>query len=103
MKAFNLRASSFEEFAIVDAGRAGGHAGHAAETGVEVLDPGGRDLGGAFSSGFDEVNAAAGRVHFFVPEDVGRTGGEAEAAVNALVKNFGGGRMVDVEGGESRW
>jgi len=102
MEALDLCAGGFEEFAVVDAGGAGGHACHAAEARVEVLDPGGCDLRGAFGGCFDEMNAAAGGIHFFVPEDVGGAGGEAEAAVDAFLEDLGGGRMVGIEGGDLR-
>lgn len=100
MEPFDLCASSFEEFAVVDPGGAGGHASHAAKAGVEMLDPSGGDLRGAFGGGFDEMNAAAGGIHFFMPENVGGAGREAEAAVDAFVENFGRGRMVGIEGGD---
>ena len=52
----------------------------------------------AFAREFHQVNAAAGRIHFFVPENVGRADGQAEAAVDAVLDDLFGGRMVRVEG-----
>ena len=44
------------------------------------------------------VDAAAGGVHLFAPEDVGGAGGEAEAAVDAVGEELFFGRVVRVEG-----
>ena len=43
------------------------------------------------------VDAAAGGVHLFAPEDVGGAGGEAEAAVDAVFEELALGRIVGVE------
>ena len=99
MTPFDLCARAFEELAVVYARRTCSHTRHTAEAAIEMLDPGGRDLRSTLSGGLDEVNAAAGRVHFFMPKDVSGTGGETEAAMDTFVENFGQGRMVDVEGG----
>ena len=96
--ALYLRAGVFDELVVLDAGGAGGHAGHAAEAlvhvGAEVLVERGFALGG-FGH---HVDAAAGRVHLLVPEDVGRAGGEAEAAVDAVGEELLFGRVMRVEG-----
>ena len=52
----------------------------------------------AFAGEFHEIDAAARRIHFFVPEDVGGTNRQAEAAVDAVFDNLLGWRMVRVEG-----
>ena len=69
--AFDLRARGFDEFAVVHAGGARRHASHAAEAGIEVADPLGVDLRGAFGSKLHQVDAAARRIHFLAPQDVG--------------------------------
>lgn len=96
---FDLRASGFNELAVVHSGRAGRHAGHAAKAAIEVADPAGVDLRSALGGKLDQVDAAARRIHFLPPEDVGGTSGKAEAAMHALVDDFRCRRMVLVEGG----
>ena len=72
-----------DEPVIADAGRAGRHAGHAAEAAVEVGGGRLRELrtGECLA---DEMDAAAWRVHLFAPQLVGRAGGQAEAAVDTV-------------------
>src|SRR5579859_4941924 len=84
----DLGASGFDEFSIVHAGRAGGGAGHAPEAGVEMADPLGVQSCAALAGEFHEVDAAAGRVHFFIPEDVRRADGQTKTAVDAFVDDF---------------
>src|SRR5579859_8142579 len=98
MMAFDLSASGFDEFSVVDARRTCGHASHAAEAGIKMADPLGIHGGVAFASNFHEIDAAARRVHLFVPEDIGGADGEAKTAVDAFVDDFGGRRVVSVEG-----
>ena len=83
--AFDLGASGFDEFSVLNAGRARGHAGDTAKARIKVADPFFVDLGFAFGSHFHEVDAAARRIHFFSPKNVGGAGGEAEAAMDALI------------------
>jgi len=55
------------------------------------------EVGVAFGGLLHEVDAAAGRIHLFAPEPVGRAGGKAKAAVDALLIKLGGRRIVIVE------
>jgi hypothetical protein len=96
--AFDLSATVLDELVVLDAGGAGGHAGHAAEAVVHVEAEGLVEGRVALGGGLHHVDAAAGRVHFFAPEDVGGTGGEAEAAVDAVGDKCGIGSVVRVEG-----
>jgi hypothetical protein len=96
--AFDLGTSGLDEFAIFDAGGAGGHASDATETGIEMADEFFVERGGTVEGHFHEIDAAARGIHFFAPEDVGGTDGEAEAAVDALVDQFQRGRLVEIEG-----
>ena len=89
MMALDLSASGFDQFSVVDAGRAGGHASHAAEAGIEMADPLRVHGRATFAGEFHEIDAAAGRVHLFVPEDVSGADGQAETAVDALIDDFG--------------
>ena len=94
--ALDGRAGVFDEFSIFDRGRSGGFAGAAIETFVYGVDEGIRD---GLLVQFDMnhlMEAAAWRIGFEVPEAVGGTGVEAEAAANAagvvLVDGAGDGR-----------
>jgi hypothetical protein len=95
--AFDLCASSFDQFSVIDTGRARGHAGHAAEAGVDMADPLRIYRGVAFAGKFHQVDAAARRVHLFVPEHVSGADGQAEAAVHAILDNLFRRRMMRVE------
>src|SRR5215218_10399807 len=97
--ALDLLAGGLDQLAVLDPGRAGGDAGHAAQALVEVAD----HLvvhGLALAPDLHQVDAAPGRVHLLAPEHVGRAGGQAEAAVDAVVDQLLGGRVVVVEGGQ---
>src|SRR5580692_8040360 len=76
-------AGVLDELAVLDAGGAGGFAGAAVETFVDVIDEGVGD-GLLFRLDVDHlVDAAAGGIGFEIPEAVGGTGVEAEAAMDA--------------------
>src|ERR1700682_1994534 len=80
--ALDARAGVLDEFSIFDPGGAGGLAGTAVETFVDVVYEGIRD---GLLVQFDMnhlMDAAAWRIGFEVPEAVGGAGVEAEAAVN---------------------
>jgi hypothetical protein len=93
--ALDARAGVLDEFSVFDPGRTGGFAGAAVETFVDVVHEGIRD---GLLVQFDMnhlMDAAARRIGFEVPEAVGGTGVEAEAAVYAacvvLVDGVGAG------------
>ena len=73
-----------DELVVLHAGRAGGHARHAAQAAVEVL---GRRRGqpGAVQDLAHQVDPAARGVHLLGPQLVGGTGRQAEPAVHAVV------------------
>ena len=73
-----------DELVVLHAGRAGGHARHAAQAAVEVL---GRRRGqrGAIQDLVHQVDPAARGVHLLGPQLVGGTGRQAEPAVHAVV------------------
>src|SRR5262249_43223959 len=79
----DLGARLLDERVVLHAGRAGGHAGHAAQAAVEVADD--RRVEARLRVGelLHEVDPAARRVHLLAPRDVGRAGRQAEAAVDA--------------------
>ena len=56
----------------------------------------------AFAGEFHQVDAAARGIHFFVPENVGGTDRQAETAVDAVLDDLFGRRMVRVEGAWQR-
>lgn len=94
----NLRAGSLDQFAVVHARGAGGHAGNTTETSVEVMDPVFLDAGGAFEGPFHQINTAARRIHFFAPENVGWASRQAKAAVNTFLDEFQRRRLMRIEG-----
>ena len=71
-----------DQLVVLHPRRAGGHAGHAAEAAVEVLDHRRRDLLVAL---LHQHDPPARRVHLLAPQHVGRARGQAEAAVHAVV------------------
>ena len=95
--ALHLAASVLDELVVLDAGGAGGHAGHAAETVVHVGAEGGVEGSLGLPGLAHHVDAAAGGVHLFAPEDVGGAGGKAEAAVDTIFDELALGRIVGVE------
>lgn len=95
--ALDLRARGFDQFSVVDAGRTSRHAGHAAEAGIKVADPLRVDGRRAFAGDFHQIDAAARRIHFFVPQNVCRAHGQTKAAVDALIYDFCRGRMMGVK------
>src|SRR5580704_5932129 len=97
--ALDLRARGFDEFSIVHAGRAGGHAGHATEATVEMADPFGIHFRSAVAREFHEVDAAAWGIHLLAPQNVGGANRQAKAAVHALFDDLVRRRVVRVEGG----
>ncbi len=97
--ALELGARGFDQPVVLHAGGAGGHAGHAAQAPVEMLDVAVGEPGFAFGAQLHQVDAPAGRIHLFAPQRVGGAGGQAEAAVDALVVQFRCRRIVIVENG----
>ena len=87
----NLRACEFHQLAVFDAGRAGGFAGAAVKTFVDVIDEGVRDWRGSLPSAgktalrnVDHLaDAPARRIGFEVPKSIGGAGVQAKTAVNA--------------------
>src|SRR5207244_8730627 len=74
-----------DQLVVLDAGRARCHAGHAAEAAVKMLDRRRRERHGAVKQRLHQIDASARRVHLLLPErPVGRTGRQAEAAVDAV-------------------
>ena len=80
--ALDLRPCVLQQLVVLDARRTGGHAGHAAQTVVEVLHERARHL---LVTLLHQHDAPARGVHLLAPQHVGRAGGKAEAAVHAVV------------------
>ena len=81
--ALDSRAGMLDEFSILDAGGAGGFAGAAVKTFVDMV---GKGIGDGLLIQLDLdhlVDTAARRIGFEVPEAVGGAGIEAQAAVDA--------------------
>ena len=83
MATVNARASVFHEFAVLDPGGAGGFAGAAVETFVNVID---ERIGDGKVAQLDVdhlVDSAARGIGFEIPEAVGGAGVETKTAVDA--------------------
>lgn len=81
----DLGARLLDERVVLHARGAGRHAGHAAEAAVEVGDGRGGHGGLPRGDRLHQVDASAWRVGLAAPRLVGRAGGQAESAVNAVV------------------
>ena len=77
----DLRAGVLDQLVVLHARRAGGDARHAAEAAVEMGHERRRDL---LVPLLHQHDPPARRVHLLAPEHVGRAGGQAEAAVDAV-------------------
>jgi hypothetical protein len=97
---FDLRASSFNQFSVIHSRRASRHASHAAEAGIEMADPLRIHRSVAFAGKLHQVDSAARRVHFLVPEHVSRANRQAEAAMHAILDNLFRRRMMRVKRAE---
>ena len=97
--ALELGARVLDQLVVLDAGRAGGHAGHAAEAVVDVLDQRSRELAALLEARPHQHDPTARGVHLLAPQRVGRAGGQAEAAVHAVVDQLGLRRPDVVERG----
>ena len=95
---FDLRPRGLDEFSVVHAGRARGHAGHTAEAAIEVADPIRIHIRGAFAGEFHQVDAAARGIHFLTPQNVSGARGQTKPAMDALFDDFVGRWMVCVKG-----
>ena len=85
MGAFGFGAGVFEEFGVIDAGGTGGHAGEATETKIHFLGESASGVEFAISDSAHECNAAARTVALELGGVVSGAGGEAKAAVHALL------------------
>ena len=85
-----------DEVHVIDAGRAGRHAGQAGEAAVDVLDRIGGDRAAARQHVLDQVDAAARAVELVAEQDIGRAGRGAEAAMRAGPQDLLGCRGVGI-------
>ena len=92
--ALHLRARLEDELVVLDAGRAGGDARHAAEAAVEVRAHLRRGLAALLVADAHEHDAPARRVHLVLEDRVARARGQAEPAVDAVRDQVGIGRAV---------
>jgi hypothetical protein len=86
--AFHLWPRRFEQRVVLHARRACGDAGHAPETGVDVLNEARARGFAAVAPQFHEVNAAARRVGLLSPQEIGGTRRQTEAAMDAVVEQI---------------
>ena len=86
--ALDLRPRRFEQGVVLHARRARRDARHAPEARVDVLHEAvGRGFA-AVAPQFHQVDAAAGRIGFLSPQQIGRTRRQTEAAVDAVVEEI---------------
>ena len=95
--ALNLGARGLDELVVFHARGARRDAGHATEAVVHVKAEARVEGGFAVGCLLDHVDTAARRIHFLTPENVGGAGGQAEAAVYAIVNVLALGRVVRIE------
>ena len=97
--AFHLGARVFDQLVVLHSRGAGGHAGHAAQAIVHMQAEALVERSVALGGLLHHVDAAAGRIHLLAPEHVGGAGGEAEAAMYAVLDQRCFRRLVGVEVG----
>ncbi|MEY9198290.1 hypothetical protein ABIA16_003406 [Sinorhizobium fredii] len=90
-----------DEMHVVDARRTGGHAGKAGETTVDMGDGFGIGRSPVFQHVLDEIDPSARTVEFVAEQHIGRTGGGAEAAMDAFAQDLF--RFGDMRVGELLW
>src|SRR5438105_999250 len=78
-----MAAAVIDQVHVIDARRAGRHAGEAGETAVDVLDGLCTDRLAALEHILDQVDAAARAVELVAEQDIGRAGRGAETAMHA--------------------
>ena len=83
--AFDLRTRWLNELVVFHAGRASRHACHAAQAIVHVQTEAAIKRTLALCRFLDHVNAAARRIHLFVPQHIRGACGQAKSAVHAIV------------------
>ena len=96
--ALDLRAHLLDQPVVLDARRARGHAGHAAEAVVEVLGHLRGDLGALLVADAHQHDPPARRVVLVLEHLVARARRQAEAAVHAVLDQVQLGRLVLVPG-----
>src|ERR1035437_4848848 len=82
--AFDLRADLLDKTVVLHPRRARIDAGHAAEARVPVAHHLTVHADLAASSEIHQQDPSPGGIHLLAPEQIGRTGGEAEATVDAV-------------------
>jgi len=85
MAFLHLDPGGLDDLVVLHAGRAGGHTGHAAQAGVEVLNHLVAHRGTVLHL-VDEVDPPARGVHLLPPQYVRRAGRQAEAAVHTVAE-----------------
>ena len=83
----DVRAGEVDEVHVVDAARAGRHAGEAGEAAVDVVLHLGAGIPIVLEHVLHQVDAAARGVALVAEQHVGRAGGGAQAAVHAAAQD----------------
>ena len=87
-----------DQLVVLNAGRTCGHARHAAETAIEVLDHRRVQPNGALLGQLHQVDSPARRVHLLAPQQVRRAGRQTEAAMDAVGDQLRIWRVMGIEG-----
>src|SRR5215472_6402329 len=96
--ALDLSASCLNQSSVVYAGGTRGHASDTAQARVKMSYPLAIHGCSTLARHFHEVDTAAGRVHFFVPQHVRGANGQAKTAVDALIDNVLRRGMMRIKG-----
>src|ERR1019366_3387585 len=85
---FDMASRPIDKMHVVDARRAGRHAGKAGQTAVDMFH--GQRIGGPvfFEHVLDKIDASARRIEFVAKQHEGRAGRRAKAAMDAGAENF---------------
>jgi hypothetical protein len=85
---FHLWAGCLQQRVILNSRGASRHTGHAAETGIDVLNEARRIGLTPIAPHLHQVDASSRRVGFQTPEEIGRARRQTEAAVDAVVEQI---------------
>ena len=84
----DMRAGMIDEMHVIDAGRAGGHAGEAGQAAVDMLDHLAPRRLAVLQHVLDQIDAAARRIDLVAEQHIGRAGRGAEAAMDASAQDL---------------
>ena len=92
----DMGARMVDQMHVVDAGRAGRHAGEAGQAAVDMGDDLGVGRPAVLQHVLDQVDAAARRIELVAERHIGRAGRRAEAAMHAFAQDLLGFRDMRI-------